>query len=105
MIKSRFASRFVLVFTFMLLAAFSAVAQDASTFITTAHTEVKSISALVVNIVCIIMGIIGVVMLATNLAKYFKGDPSSNDALMKIGGGMLIAIIILQVIRITLLTV
>ena len=91
----------------LVMAASSSVAfaQDASSFLTQAHGEVSGISALIVNIVCVIMGIIGVVMLATNLAKYFKGDPSSNDALMKIGGGMLIAIIILQVIRMTLLTV
>ena len=35
--------------------------------------------------------------------KYFKGDPTSNDALTKIGGGLLVAVIILQVINYTML--
>ena len=49
------------------------------------------------------MGLVGAVMLGVNLYKYFKGDPSSNDALMKVGGGILIAVILLQVIRVTLI--
>jgi hypothetical protein len=42
-------------------------------------------------------------MLGVNLYKYFKGDPTSNDALTKIGGGLLVAVIILQVINYTML--
>ena len=49
------------------------------------------------------MALIGIFMLAVNLYKYFKGDPSSNDALMKVGGGLLVAVIILQVINYTML--
>ena len=46
---------------------------------------------------------VGVGMLGVNLYKYFKGDPTSNDALTKIGGGLLVAVIILQVINYTML--
>ena len=67
------------------------------------HSTLFSLSSLVVNLVSLIMGLVGVFMLAVNLYKYFKGDPSSNDALTKVGAGLLIAVIILQVIRVTLL--
>ena len=36
--------------------------------------------------------------------KHSKGDPSSQDALTKIAGGLLIAVVILQVIRMTFLS-
>lgn len=76
---------------------------DANSLLTTAKTTLSGLVNTVVVIVEIIMGLIGAVMLAVNLAKYFKEDGHANDALMKIGGGLLIAVIILQVLRMTLL--
>lgn len=68
-----------------------------------AHDTLFTLSGLIVNLVSLIMGLVGIFMLAVNLYKYFKGDPSSNDALTKVGAGLLIAVIILQVIRVTML--
>ena len=68
-----------------------------------AESTLQGLAGLVINVVSVIMGFIGVFMLAVNLYKYFKGDPSSNDALMKVGGGLLVAVIILQVINYTML--
>jgi hypothetical protein len=68
-----------------------------------AEDTLQGLAGLVINVVSVIMGLIGVFMLAVNLFKYFKGDPSSNDALMKVGGGLLVAVIILQVINYTML--
>lgn len=68
-----------------------------------AEDTLQSLAGLVINVVSVIMALIGVFMLAVNLYKYFKGDPSSNDALMKVGGGLLVAVIILQVINYTML--
>ena len=53
----------------------------------------------IINLISIIIGIISVVMLSWQLAKYFKGNSDSNDSLMKIRIGMLIAAVLLQVIR------
>lgn len=78
-------------------------ASTADQVLTETHSTLLSLSGLIVNVISIVMGLIGAAMLGVNLAKYFKGDPSSNDALMKVGGGILIAVIILQIIRITLL--
>lgn len=82
-------------------AAVSAHAQmtSASQMLTSTQTTLKTLSTTLLNIVSIVMGLVGAVMLAVNLSKYAKGDPSSSDSLMKIGGGLLIAVIILQVIR------
>ena len=68
-----------------------------------AEDTLQGLAGLVINVVSVIMALIGVFMLAVNLYKYFKGDPSSNDALMKVGGGLLVAVIILQVINYTML--
>lgn len=83
------------------MAAFAA--DDASTILSTTHSTLLSLSTLIVNVVSIVMGIVGVGMLGVNLAKYLKGDPSSNDALTKVGIGLLIAVVILQIIKVTLL--
>lgn len=68
-----------------------------------AEDTLQGLAGLVINVVSVIMALIGIFMLAVNLYKYFKGDPSSNDALMKVGGGLLVAVIILQVINYTML--
>ena len=76
---------------------------SAEGILTGAESTLKGLSGLVINVVSVIMALIGVFMLAVNLYKYFKGDPTSNDALMKVGGGLLVAVIILQVINYTML--
>lgn len=53
----------------------------------------------IVNLISLVIGLLGVVMLAWQGAKYLKGDGNSNDALMKVAGGMLIIAILLQVIK------
>ena len=76
---------------------------DANSLLTTAKTTVSGLVNTIVLIVEIIMGLVGVIKLATNLAQYMKNDPSAHDALSKVGLGLLIAVVILQVIRMTLL--
>ena len=76
---------------------------NAESILTGAERTLKSLAGPIINVVSIIMGLVGVGMLGVNLYKYFKGDPTSNDALTKIGGGLLVAVIILQVINYTML--
>ena len=71
----------------MMVPMVAVAADDASTILSTTHTTLLSLATQIVNVVSIVMGLVGVVMLGINLAKYLKGDPSSNDALMKVGGG------------------
>ena len=80
-----------------------AQASTADQILSQTHSTLFGLSDAVINIVSLVMGLVGAVMLGVNLYKYFKGDPSSNDALMKVGGGILIAVILLQVIRVTLI--
>ena len=68
-----------------------------------ATTELTNIASSVINLVSVVGALAGVAMLAPNLLKYLKGDPSSNDALIKVGAGIIIFVIILQVIRMTML--
>ena len=58
-----------------------------------------------VDIFCIVLGVIGVGSLALAYAKHTKGDPSASDSLSKVGFGLLIVIILVQVIKMTLLAV
>lgn len=80
-----------------------AQASTADQILQTTHDTLFTMSGLIVNLVSLVMGLVGIFMLAVNLYKYFKGDPTSNDALTKVGAGLLIAVIILQIIRVTLL--
>jgi len=91
--------------SFILVAAASAFAQkDVSSMLSTTQSTLKTIVSPVVNIFSIILGLIGVVMLAPDMAKFMKGEGTSADSLLKHGGGLLIAVILLQIIRVTLLS-
>ena len=87
----------------MAVQAVAYAAPDASSILSTTESQLRDMASLIVNVVSVLMGIIGAVMLAVNLAKYAKGDPSSNDSLMKVGGGLLIATVLLQIIRVIFL--
>ena len=102
--KSNAILRWAMVGLCMLIPALVfAEAGTADEILQAANDEIYNLSDLIINIVSLVMGLVGAVMLGVNLYKYFKGDPSSNDALMKIGGGILIAVVLLQVIRVTLI--
>lgn len=100
----QFKSRMVLLVVAM-MAPVAAVAQtqDAQTILQNASTTISNLAGTIVNLVSIIGALVGVVMLAPNLLKYLKGDPSANDALIKVGAGLMIFVVILQIIRVTML--
>lgn len=107
MFKKRFFNRIAvaLVLSLAPVVAFAQRVQagTADEILSNTQGTLENIASLVINLVSIIMGLVAAAMLGVNLYKYFKGDPSSNDALIKVGGGLLIAVIILQIIRVTLL--
>ena len=101
--KKLMFARMALVGLAMMVPALAfAQASTADQILQQTHSTLFGLSSLIINIVSLVMGLVGAVMLGVNLYKYFKADPSSNDALMKIGGGILIAVVLLQVIRVTL---
>ena len=90
--------------TFILHLAFapmmSAQVKDASIFLQSWKTLLKSISENIVDICLILVGLVGMVMAIPNAIKHFKGDPTSSDAFLKLGGGLVLGVIIIQLCRI-----
>lgn len=82
----------------------SAQAKDAKTILDGASSQLTQMASSFINLISVVGALAGVAMLAPNLLKYLKGDPSSNDALIKVGAGIIIFVIILQVIRMTMLS-
>lgn len=72
----------------------------ASGMLSNVEGELKGLGGTMINVISVIIGLIGIAMIAINLSKYMKGDPSSNDSLIKVGVGLLIAVVLLQVIRV-----
>lgn len=62
-------------------------------------TTVRSAGTGVANVVSLLIGLVGIIMLGWNFAKRAKGDQQSNDALMNWGSALIIAAIFLQVIK------
>lgn len=101
--KSSITRKLALCTAFLIASVSSFAQQDATAMLSTTQSTLKTIVTPVVNIFSIILGLIGVVMLAPDMAKFMKGEGTSADSLLKHGGGLLIAVILLQIIRVTLL--
>ena len=82
----------------------AAQAPDANSILQGASTQLTQMAGPIINSVSLVLGLVGAVMLGYAFWKHSKGDPSSQDALTKIAGGLLIAVVILQVIRMTFLS-
>lgn len=78
--------------------------KSAEQVLSTTQSQLKTIGTSLLNVISMVAGIVGLVMLIPNGYKYLKGDPSSNDALMKVGAGLLLIVILMQIIKATLLT-
>ena len=96
---------------FLFLAAFlgssfmaSAQWSSADSEFTTMQTQINGVANTLVNIASLIIGLVGIGSLAIAYAKHTKGDPSAADALTKVGFGLIIVIIIIQVIKMTLMS-
>jgi hypothetical protein len=78
--------------------------QDASSMLTTASSTLKTSASPLINLVSIIIGMVGVIMLVPTFVKYAKGEPTSADAFLKHGGGLVIVFVLLQLIRLIFLS-
>lgn len=94
----------VCVSSIMLFSLDAFAQKDVTSMLSTTQSTLTTIITPVVNIFSIILGLIGIVMLAPDMAKFMKGEGTSADSLLKHGGGLLIAVILLQIIRVTLLS-
>ena len=72
---------------------------DANSILNTATSTMKQAGAGVANVVSVLIGLVGIIMLGWNFAKRAKGDQQSNDALMNWGSALLISAIFLQIIK------
>lgn len=76
--------------------------QDAASMLNTVGTTLKSLAAPAMNVVSIIVGLVGLVQIVPTFAKYAKGEPTSAEAFIRHGGGLLIAVVIIQIIKIVM---
>lgn len=81
------------------MAPVTVFAQTAEGLLSNATSTVKTAGNGVANLVSVLIGLIGIIMLGWNFAKRAKGDQQSNDSLMNWGSALIIAAIFLQVIK------
>lgn len=73
--------------------------QSADQALNQVTTSMNSVVRPIFNIVSAVLGLVFIIYLIWNIAQQQKGNPQAQDALMKIGGGLLGAIVLLQVIK------
>ena len=78
--------------------------QDAASMLTTASSTLKTTALPLLNLISVIVGMVGIVMLVPTFVKYAKGEPTSADAFLKHGGGLVIVFVLFQIIRLIFLS-
>ena len=76
-----------------------AQSKDINSILTQGKTLLRGASDLFVDIILILVGLAGVVMVVPNLIKHAKSDPSASDAFIKLGTGLIIAFVVIQFCR------
>ena len=77
--------------------------KDVSTILSSWDSIIKTIVDPVMNIVSVVLGLIGFVKLLPIFSKFIKGEPTSADAFLNHGGGFIIAVVIMQLIRLVII--
>lgn len=89
----------VSVLQLFLSASASAQARDLNSFTTMIKSLLKGVSEHIVDISLILIGLVGAVMCVPNLIKHSRTDPNASDAFVKLGVGIVIAVVIVQIAR------
>lgn len=76
-----------------------AQARDLNSFTTMIKSLLKGVSEHIVDIALILIGLVGAVMCVPNLIKHSRTDPNASDAFVKLGVGIVIAVVIVQIAR------
>ena len=86
---------------FSLATSLSAKAQskDINSILSQGKTLIRGASDSFVDIILILVGLAGVVMVVPNLIKHAKSDPSASDAFIKLGTGLILAFLVIQFCR------
>ena len=76
-----------------------AQSKDINSILTQGKTLIRGASDTFVDIILILVGLAGVVMVVPNLIKHAKSDPSASDAFIKLGTGLILAFLVIQFCR------
>lgn len=79
--------------------ASSAQVKDVGSAINSVGNTVRGVIGPLADTISFIIGLVGLVLLVPAISKYSKGDHTSADAFLKWAGGILMAYIAIQVIR------
>ena len=87
--------------TGLLAAGHLAIAQSlsASGAIQSADSIVSNIKDITFHLAAGIIGLVGVVLLVWQGAKYLKGDPNTKDSLLVFAGGIIIIAVLMEVLK------
>lgn len=77
----------------------NAQSKDINSILLQGKTLLRGASESFVDIILIIVGLSGVVMVVPNLIKHAKSDPSASDAFIKLGTGLILAFLVIQFCR------
>jgi hypothetical protein len=77
----------------------NAQSKDINSILLQGKTLLKGASESFVDIILILVGLSGVVMVVPNLIKHAKSDPSASDAFIKLGTGLILAFLVIQFCR------
>ena len=77
----------------------NAQSKDINSILTQGKTLIRGASDTFVDIILILVGLAGVVMVVPNLIKHAKSDPSASDAFIKLGTGLILAFLVIQFCR------
>lgn len=76
-----------------------AQSKDINSILSQGKTLIRGASDSFVDIILILVGLAGVVMVVPNLIKHAKSDPSASDAFIKLGTGLILAFLVIQFCR------
>jgi len=77
----------------------NAQSKDINSILLQGKTLLRGASESFVDIILILVGLSGVVMVVPNLIKHAKSDPSASDAFIKLGTGLILAFLVIQFCR------
>ena len=77
----------------------NAQSKDINSILLQGKTLLRGASESFVDIILILVGLSGGVMVVPNLIKHAKSDPSASDAFIKLGTGLILAFLVIQFCR------
>lgn len=76
-----------------------AQSKDINTVLSQGKSIIRGASDNFIDIILILVGLAGVVMVVPNLIKQSKGDPSASDSFIRLGTSLIAAFVIIQFCR------